>query len=90
MYPRQAGATGRALCRGREELRPSIEEEVRCANITFIEGNQVSQFGIGMVAARIAAIVLRDERGVIPIGSYNPAYGVTVSMPSVAGLEHEI
>jgi L-lactate dehydrogenase len=38
-----------------------------------------------MVAARIAEIVLRDERGVIPIGSYNPTYGVTLSMPSVLG-----
>src|SRR5713226_7772158 len=69
----------------REELRRSIEEEVRYANITIIEGNQASQFGIGMVSARIAEIVLRDEQGVIPIGSYNPAYGVTLSMPSVLG-----
>jgi L-lactate dehydrogenase len=30
-------------------------------------------------------MVLRDERGVIPIGSYNPTYGVTLSMPSVLG-----
>jgi L-lactate dehydrogenase len=70
---------------GRSELRRRIEEEVRYANITIIEGNQASQFGIGMAAARIAEIVLRDERAVIPIGSYNPAYGVTLSMPSVVG-----
>jgi len=70
---------------GREELRRSIEQEVRYANITIIEGNQASQFGIGMVSARIAEIVLRDERAVIPIGSYNPKYGVTLSMPSVLG-----
>src|SRR5205823_3974615 len=68
----------------REEVRRSIEQEVRYAN-TIIEGNQASQFGIGMVSARIAAIVLRDERAVIPIGSYNPKYGVTLSMPSVLG-----
>src|ERR1700686_4461756 len=71
--------------RGREELRRSIEQEVRYANIIIIEGNQASQFGIGMVAARIAEIVLRDERAVIPIGSYNPTYGVTLSLPSVLG-----
>ena len=73
--------TGRAP----EELRRSIEQEVRYANITIIEGNQASQFGIGMVSARIAEIVLRDERAVIPIGSFNPKYGVTLSMPSVLG-----
>src|SRR5439155_5232904 len=71
--------------RDAEELRRSIEQEVRYANITIIEGNQASQFGIGMVSARIAEIVFRDERGVIPIGSYNPKYGVTLSMPSVLG-----
>jgi L-lactate dehydrogenase len=71
--------------RSREELCRSIEQEVRYANITIIEGNQASQFGIGMVSARIAEIVLRDERAVIPIGSYNPKYGVTLSMPSVLG-----
>jgi len=71
--------------RGREELSRSIEQEVRYANITIIEGNRASQFGIGMASARIAEIVLRDERAVIPIGSYNPEYGVTLSMPSVVG-----
>jgi len=69
----------------REEFRRSIEQEVRYANITIIEGNQASQFGIGMVSARVAEMVLRDERAVIPIGSYNQKYGVTLSMPSVLG-----
>src|SRR5229473_926793 len=68
-----------------EKLRQTIEHEVRYANITIIEGNQASQFGIGMVAARVAEMVLRDERAVIPIGSYNPRYGVTLSVPSVVG-----
>jgi L-lactate dehydrogenase len=70
-----------------EELRTSIEREVRYANIAIIEGNQASQFGIGMASARIAEAVLRDERIVIPIGSYNPNYGVTLSVPSVLGRE---
>jgi L-lactate dehydrogenase len=68
-----------------EELRQAIEREVRFANITIIEGIQASQYGIGMVSARIAEIVLRDERAVIPIGSYNPKYGITLSLPSVLG-----
>ena len=38
-----------------------------------------------MVSARIAEMVLRDERAVIPIGSYNPDYGVTISLPSIVG-----
>jgi L-lactate dehydrogenase len=43
------------------------------------------KFGIGIVAARIAEIVLRDERAVIPIGSYNDRFGVTLSLPGIVG-----
>jgi L-lactate dehydrogenase len=71
----------------REELRQEIEREVRYANITIIEGIGASQYGIGMVCARITEMVLRNERGVIPIGFYNPKYGITLSLPSVVGTE---
>jgi L-lactate dehydrogenase len=36
-------------------------------------------------SARIAEIILGDEQVAIPIGSYNPAYGVTLSLPSIVG-----
>ena len=60
-------------------------ESVRFANITIIEGNDASQFGIGIVSARIAEMVLRDERAVIPVGSFHERFGVTLSLPSVVG-----
>lgn len=69
----------------REQKRKEIEQEVRYANITIIEGIGASQYGIGMVCARIAEMVARDERAVIPIGSYHEKYGVTLSVPSVVG-----
>jgi L-lactate dehydrogenase len=69
----------------RHEFRKRIEADVRYANITIIEGNNASQYGIGMVSARIAEIILRDERAIIPIGSYHEAYGATLSLPSVVG-----
>ena len=65
------------------EVRQAVEQEVRYANITIIEGIGASQFGIGMVSARVAEIVLRDERSVIPIGVFNPKFGVTLSMPGI-------
>ena len=71
----------------RENTCREIEKEVRYANITIIEGIGASQYGIGMVCARIAEMVLRDERSVIPIGSYLPKYHVTLSLPSVVGRE---
>jgi L-lactate dehydrogenase len=68
-----------------DDIRTAIENEVRYANITIIEGIGASQYGIGMVCARIAEIVLRDERVVVPIGSYNSRHGVTLSLPSIVG-----
>jgi L-lactate dehydrogenase len=65
------------------DFRRSIEDEVRFANITIIEGIGASQYGIGMVSARIAEVIGRDEGAVIPVGSFQPQYGVTLSVPSV-------
>jgi L-lactate dehydrogenase len=65
------------------EFRDQLEKDVRYANITIIEGNNASQFGIGIVSARIAEMVVRDERAVVPIGSYHKEFGVTLSLPSV-------
>jgi L-lactate dehydrogenase len=68
-----------------DEFRQSVEQDVRFANITIIEGTWASSLGICMVLARLAAAILRDEHAVIPIGSYNPQYEVTISLPSVLG-----
>ncbi len=66
-------------------FRKAVEDEVRFANITIIEGIGASQYGIGMVSARIAEVILHDERAVFPAGSYNARFGATVSLPSTVG-----
>jgi L-lactate dehydrogenase len=68
-----------------DDVRKQLEHDVRYANITIIEGHDASQYGIGIVSARIAEMVLRDERAAIPIGSYQRELGVTLSLPSVVG-----
>jgi len=70
---------------GSKSVQKEIEEEVRFANITIIEGIGASQYGIGMVSARLTEMILRNERTVIPIGCYNPVFGVTLSLPSIVG-----
>jgi L-lactate dehydrogenase len=65
--------------------RRAIEREVRFANIAIIEGNGASLYGIGLVCARLAEMVLRDERAVVPIASHVARYGVTLSLPTVLG-----
>src|SRR4051794_33693836 len=44
-----------------DDLREQVERGVRFANITIIEGNDASQFGIGVMCARITEAVLGDE-----------------------------
>jgi L-lactate dehydrogenase len=68
-----------------DDLRAQIEREVRFANITIIEGNDASQFGIGVACARIAEAVLDDELVVMPVAAYRERYGVTIGLPTVVG-----
>jgi L-lactate dehydrogenase len=86
---RVAGVPVTALLKKRgeklDDVRTQLERDVRYANITIIEGHDASQYGIGIVSARIAEMVLRDERAVIPIGSYQNEFGITLSLPSVVG-----
>src|ERR1700716_2822723 len=61
---RIAGIPIGTLIDGRGEtvdtVRKEIEKNVRYANITIIEGNDASQFGIGIVSARIAEMVVGE------------------------------
>jgi L-lactate dehydrogenase len=66
-------------------MRGRVERDVRFANITIIEGNDASQFGIGMACARIAEAIVRDERAVIPVAAYRERYGVTIALPTIVG-----
>jgi L-lactate dehydrogenase len=68
-----------------DAVRKDIEEGIRYANITIIEGTGASQYGIGAVSARLVEAVLRDERAVLPVAAYHPDFDVTLSLVSVLG-----
>jgi L-lactate dehydrogenase len=78
---------GRAPHRSVDELRDQIEREVRFANITIIEGNDASRYGIGVACARIAEAILGDERVVMPVAAHRERYGVAIGLPTVVGRE---
>jgi len=75
------GNNGQSL----DAVRKDIEEGIRYANITIIEGTGASQYGIGAVSARLVEAVLRDERAVLPVAAYHPDFDVTLSLVSVLG-----
>ncbi|MFI1533179.1 lactate/malate family dehydrogenase [Streptomyces anandii] len=68
-----------------EDIRKEVENDIRYANITIIEGTGASQYGIGAVSARLVEAVLRDERAVLPVAAYSPDHQVTLSLSSVLG-----
>jgi L-lactate dehydrogenase len=67
------------------QVQAEIEQDVRDANITIIEGIGASQYGIGIVSARLAEAVLRDEASVFPVSSHHDDYQVSLSLPAVVG-----
>jgi len=62
-----------------------VDDAVRLANINIIDAIGASQYGIGIVIARLVEAVLRDEKIVVPIGSYHSEHRVTFSLPCVIG-----
>jgi L-lactate dehydrogenase len=66
-------------------FREQVEAAVRSANINIIAGIGASQYGIGAVTARLTEAILRDERIVAPVGSFQAKDGVTYSLPGVIG-----
>ena len=58
-----------------EQVREEVERAVRFANITIIEGNNASQYGIGIVCARLTEAVLRDERSASRLPVIRPPTG---------------
>jgi len=68
-----------------QQIREQVETEIRYANINIIEGIGASQYGIGVVSARLAEVVLRDEQALFTVAAYHPEYKVTLSLLSVLG-----
>jgi L-lactate dehydrogenase len=68
-----------------DDFRRAVERDVRYANISIIEGIGASQYGIGVVSARLAEAIVADERAVVPVASHIAGLGVALSLPSVLG-----
>src|SRR6266404_1352722 len=83
--PQSSANTVEALVDQSTETKRRIEEDVRHTNITIIEGIGASQYGIGIVSARLAEAVIRDEKVILPVSSPQAAFGVSLSLPTVIG-----
>jgi L-lactate dehydrogenase len=69
--------------------RADIEQGVRRAAYTIIQGKGATYYGIGSAIARIAEVILRDQRALLtvctPLNDLLGVQDVTVSMPNLIG-----
>jgi L-lactate dehydrogenase len=68
-----------------DEFRRTVEHDVRYANISIIEGIGASQYGIGVVTARIAEVIAANECAVLPVGGYSARFATALSLPRSVG-----
>jgi L-lactate dehydrogenase len=71
------------------EDRQRIEEQVRFAAYHIIEGKQATYYGIGSAIARIAEIILKNQRSIMtvctPIDAIYSIPNITLSLPNLIG-----
>jgi L-lactate dehydrogenase len=72
-----------------EKMRAEIDEKVRRAAYHIIQGKRATYYGIGAALARIANVILRDQRSILtvcaPVQEVEGIRDVTVALPHLVG-----
>ncbi len=72
-----------------EEIRATIDQNVRRAAYTIINGKGATYYGIGSALARIVDVILHDQRSILtvcaPAAEVAGVRDVTVAMPRMVG-----
>jgi L-lactate dehydrogenase len=72
-----------------ESVRKEIDEKVRRAAYTIINGKGATYYGIGCALARIVDVILHDQRAVMTVGTPTPdvvgVKNVTCALPRLLG-----
>lgn len=72
-----------------EQVRASIDENVRKAAYQIIEGKGATYYGIGSAVAHITHVILNDHRAILTVSALTPEVesisNVTISLPRLVG-----
>ena len=72
-----------------DEVKRSIDDQVRNAAYRIIEGKGATYYGIGSALARIVDVILRDQRAILtvctPVAEIAGVADVTVALPNLVG-----
>jgi L-lactate dehydrogenase len=82
------------FCRSRgirmqESVREGIDHKVRNAAYVIIEGKEATYYGIGSALAKVADVILHDQRSILTVSSFSEEVvgvsHVSISLPRVVG-----
>lgn len=69
-----------------EEVKQGIDEKVRKAAYTIIEGKGATYYGIGAALARITEVITRDARAILSVTAVDEE-GLAYALPRIVGGE---
>lgn len=67
------------------ELKEMIAEEVKLAASKIIGSKGYTNYGIAMSVKRICEAIVRDERSILSVSSYDPLNDIYYSIPAIVG-----
>lgn len=73
-----------------EELKKTVTHDVKNAAYEIIEKKGYTNYAIGLAVRRIVEAILRDEKSILTISTYNPISAVYYSVPNVVGRNGQI
>lgn len=73
-----------------EELKKTVTHNVKNAAYEIIKKKGYTNYAIGLAVRRIVEAILRDEKSILTISTYNPISEVYYSVPNVVGRNGQI
>lgn len=73
-----------------EELKKSVTDSVKNSAYEIIKKKGYTNYAIGISVRRIVEAILRDERTILTISTYNPIDDIYYSVPNIVGRNGQI
>lgn len=72
------------------ELKQTVTHNVKNAAYEIINAKGYTNYAIGIAVRRIVEAILRDEKAILTISTYNPISDVYYSVPNIVGRNGQI
>ncbi|WP_068268085.1 L-lactate dehydrogenase [Caviibacter abscessus] len=73
-----------------DELKETVSSKVKNAAYEIISKKGYTNYAIGLAVERIVEAILRDEKSILTISTYNPIDDVYYSVPNIVGRNGQI